>query len=221
MVCIWIADKYIERLLATRKLLKLNHFRVLSKHFVAELTSVSDMAATMACSSTHMLHNAPVALSRTSGQPATSSTSILHFRKPLASNLSIKISRHQISKRGVLQVRASTNGDNISELASEKAVETGKELADDASKLANGENPAAFDDKADDASDAASYNSDVREKVVDIASDMAVDPSDVDTLAKKDAEPLAHQSGRSIEDTAEALESKAAEVSDREARKAS
>lgn len=177
------------------------------------------MAATLGCSSTHMLHNAPVALSRTSGQPATSSTSILPLSKQLASNLSLKRSQHQISTRGVLLARASANKDNVRELASEKAVETGKEVADDTSKLANGQSSAELDATAEDASDAASYNSDVREKVVDVASDMAVDPADADDLAKKDAKPLAQEYGRSIDDTTEALESKAEEVSDREAKK--
>lgn len=178
------------------------------------------MAATLGCTSTHMLHNAPVALTRTSGQPATSSTSVLHFRKQLASNLSLKLSQHQIPTRGAqLSVRASSNSDNVRELASEKAVESGKEVADDTTKLANGTSAAAFDAAAEDSSDAASYNSDVRASVVDVASDMAVDPADVDEQAKKDAKPLAQEYGRSIDDTVEALESKAEEVSAREAKK--
>jgi len=177
------------------------------------------MAATLGWSSTHMMHTAPVAQSRTSGQATTSSTSsILHLRKLKPS---LKLSQHQISNRGVLLARASTNSDNVRELASEKAVESGKDVVDDATKLANGQSPVAFDATAEDASDAASYSSDVREKVVDVASDMAVDPADVDDLAKKDAEPLAKEFGRSIDDAAEALESKAEEVSDREVRKES
>ena len=176
------------------------------------------MAATLSCSSTHMVHNAPVALYRTSGQSGTPSMFILHLRKNLASNLSLKLS-HQTSNRGVLLARASADSDNVRELASEKAVETGKQVADDTTKLASGQNPVGFDANTEDASDTASYNSDVREKVADVASDMAVDPADVDSLAKKDAEPLAQEYGRTIDDTADALESKAEEVSDRQVKK--
>lgn len=166
------------------------------------------MAVTVSCSTTHMLHNAPVRV--TSRQPTISSSSMLQMRREFGS---IKLSHVS---------RASKNGDNVvRELASEKAVESGQQVADDSSKLANEQQSAvAWDARAEDASDAASYNSDVRDKVVDVASDMAVDSAaDVDNVARKDAEPLAQAFGRTVEDTAEALESKAAEVSDREARK--
>jgi hypothetical protein len=113
-------------------------------------------------------------------------------------------------------------GDKIVELASEKAVESDQQFEQDTKKLSNGHSPAELDAKVDDASDAASLDNNVREKAVDVASDMAVDSSeDVDALAKKDAEPFAAEYGRSIEEAAEALETKAEEISEREAKKES
>lgn len=180
-----------------------------SREQQTEKSTLQAMAVTVSCSTTHMLHNAPVRV--TSRQSITSSnSSMLQMRREFGS---IKLSHVS---------RASKNGDNVvRELASEKAVESGQQVADDSSKLANEQQSAvAWDARAEDASDAASYNSDVREKVVDVASDMAVDSAaDVDDVARKDAEPLAQAFGRTVEDTAEALESKAAEVSDRESRK--
>lgn len=159
------------------------------------------MAATVSCSTTHTVHNVPATL--TSRQSTTSSSSFVNFRRQFRS---VKL--------------AATNSDNVRELASEKAVESGQQVADDSSKLADNESANAFDAKVEDASDAASYDSNVRESVVDVASDMAVDnTADVDEVARKDAEPLAQEFGRSVEDATEALESKAVEVSDREARK--
>lgn len=160
------------------------------------------MAATVSCSTTHMVHNVPATL--TSRQSTTSSSSFVNFRRQFRS---VKL--------------AATNSDNVRELASEKAVESGQKVAEDSSKLANNDESAnAFDAKVEDASDAASYDSNVRESVVDVASDMAVDnTADVDEVARKDAEPLAQEFGWSVEDATEALESKAVEVSDREARK--
>ncbi|KAG0604206.1 hypothetical protein M758_10G152900 [Ceratodon purpureus] len=186
------------------------------------------MAATFGCSTARVLYNAPVAGTRTSGEPSTLIIARLHLRGRRANGgskkLSLKLAGRQGINRGVSLVRASLNneGDKVRELASEKAVESGQQVAQDAKKLANGQSPVKLDAKAEDASDAASYESDVREKVVDVASDMAVDNSaDVDALAKKDAGPLAETYGRSIDDTAEALEAKAAELSDREAMKVS
>lgn len=118
-------------------------------------------------------------------------------------------------------MRAS-NSDSIRELASEKAVESSKQVAEDANRLANGQSPVVLDAKAEDASDTASYTPDVREKVVDVASDMSVDTTaDVDELARKDAEPLAEEFGYTVEDTANALENKAEEVGEREVKKES
>lgn len=182
------------------------------------------MAATLGCNTTRVLYNVPVAGTRNAGEPSTSSISRLHLRGRRGSSkkLSLKLAGRQGANKGIPLVRASNEGDKVRELASEKAVESVQEVAQDAKKLANGQNPVELDAKAEDASDAASYDSDVREKVVDVASDTAVDTSDdVDALAKKDAAPLAEAYGRSLEDTAEALEAKAAEVSDREARKES
>lgn len=185
------------------------------------------MAATLGCTPTRILCNAPVVGSRNAGEPSTSSISRLHLRGRRGyggskKSLSLKHADRQGANRGASLVRASLSneGDKIRELASEKAVESGQQIDKDTKNLANGQSPVVLDAKAEDASDAASYDSGVREKVVDVASDMAVDTSDdVDALAKKDAAPLAETYGRSIEDTAEALEAKAAEVSDREARK--
>lgn len=186
------------------------------------------MAATLGCNTARVLYNAPVPGTPTSGEPSTSSISRLHLRERRANGGSKKLAlklagRHGVN-RGVSLVRASLNndGDKVRELASEKAVESGQKVDQDAKKLANGQSAVELDAKAEDASDAASYEGDVREKVVDVASDMAVDnAADVDALAIKDAGPLAEAYGRSIEDTAEALEAKAAELSDREGRKES
>lgn len=180
-----------------------------------------DMAATLGCNPTRVLCNAPVAASRNVGEASTSSIARLHLR-PRVGVPSKKLSVRHVGRR----IRAQSNeGDKVRELASEKAVESGKQFDEDAKKLAgtgNGQSPVVLDAKVEDASDAASYEPEVREKVVDVASDMAVDNSDdVDALAKKDAAPLADAWGRSLDDTADALEAKAAEISEREARKES
>lgn len=186
------------------------------------------MAATLGCNTAHVLYNAPVAGNRTVGEPSTSSI----FRLPLrrrrgdggSKKLSLKLSGRRVVNVGPLLARASlpSEGDKIVELASEKAVESGQQFEQDAKKLSNGHSPAELDAQVDDASDAASLDNNVREKAVDVASDMAVDSSeDVDALAKKDAEPFAAEYGRSIEEAAEGLETKAAEISEREAKKES
>ena len=186
------------------------------------------MAATLGCNTARVLYNAPVVGTRTSGEPSTSSISRLHLRRRWANGgsrrLSLKLAGRQGLNKGITLVCASLNneGDEVRELASEKAVETGQQGVHGAKKLSNGQDPVELDAKAEDASDAASYEGDVREKVVDVASDMAVDnTADVDALAKKDAGALAEAYGRSVKDTAEALEAKAAELSDREVRKES
>jgi hypothetical protein len=160
-----------------------------------------------------------VAASRNIGEPSTSSIARLHLSGGKRAGPSKKLSLRHVGR-----IRAQSNeGDKVRELASEKAVESGKQFDEDATKLAgNGQSPVVLDAKVEDASDAASYEPEVREKVVDVASDMAVDNfDDVDALAKKDAAPLAEAWGRSLDDTAEALEAKAAEISEREARKES
>lgn len=99
-------------------------------------------------------------------------------------------------------------------------MESGEEILADTSKLSGGQSAGVLDAEAEDASDAASYNSNVREKVVDVASDTAVDSTeDVERLARKDAGDLAKEDGLSVEDETERLERKAEEVSEREARK--
>lgn len=186
------------------------------------------MAATLGCNSARVLYNAPVAGIPNAGEPSTSSISRLHLRGRRANGgskkLSLKFAGRQGANKGIPLVRASLSneGDKVRELASEKAVESGKQVAQDAKNLADGQSPVELDAKADDVSDAASNDGDVREKVADVASDMAVDAADdVQALAERDAAPLAEIYGRSVEDTAESLEAKAAEVSDREAKKES
>lgn len=184
------------------------------------------MASTLGCNTTRVLYNAPVAGTRNTGEPSTSSISRLHLRGRLSNKkLSLKLAGRRGLNEGICPlVRASLSneGDDVRELASEKAVESSEEVAEDTKKLANGQSPVVFDAKTEDVLDAASYEGDVREGVVDVASDTAVDTTDdVDALAKKDAAPLADTYGRSVEDTAEALEAKAAEVGDREVKKES
>ncbi|XP_024386201.1 uncharacterized protein [Physcomitrium patens] len=176
------------------------------------------MAAMLACSTAHALCNSPVAQTRTSGELFTSSNCRLHLREQLVKKLSFKL----IGKQSIVPMMRASNSDSIRELASEKAVESSKQVAEDANRLANGQSPVVLDAKAEDASDTASYTPDVREKVVDVASDMSVDTTaDVDELARKDAEPLAEEFGYTVEDTANALENKAEEVGEREVKKES
>lgn len=184
------------------------------------------MATTLGCNTTRVLCNAPVAGTRNTGEPSTSSISRLHLRGRLSNKKpSLKLTGRRGLNDGICPlVRASLSneGDDVRELASEKAVESGGQVVQDSKKLANGQSFVVLDAKTEDASDAASYEGDVREGVVDVASDTAVDTTDdVDTLATKDAAPLADTYGRSVEDTAEALEAKAVEVGDREVTKES
>lgn len=184
------------------------------------------MATALGCNTTRVLYNAPVAGTRNTGEPSTSSISRLHLRGRLSNKkLSLKLAGRRGLNDGIgplVRASLSNEGDDVRELASEKAVESGGQVAQDTEKLANGQNPVVFDAKTEDALDVASYEVDVRSGVVDVASDTAVDTTDdVDALAKKDAVPLADTYGRTVEDTAETLEAKAAEVGDREVKKES
>ena len=186
---------------------------------------------------TRVLHTmnavAPVVALRTSEEPSTSSISRLHFQGGQARkliNMHIVGNQNQRNQRvsitkgkTVLIVRASGD-ENVRELASDKAVDEGKTLYDDAKKLAaNGNtNVSSLEAKAEDASDDAAYGGEFREKAVDVASNTAVDSwPQVDELAKKDAAGIADQLGRTVEETAESLEIKAKQLTDREVQKES
>jgi hypothetical protein len=99
----------------------------------------------------------------------------------------------------------------VTEWASEKAVEAGPSV---------NTTDIGVDVKAEELSDSASYDRSVRDSVLDVASDTAIDTqAGVDEVAREDAEGISQELGRSVEDTVVALEDKASEVADREVRK--
>jgi hypothetical protein len=99
----------------------------------------------------------------------------------------------------------------VTEWASEKAVEAGPSV---------NTTDIGVDVKAEELSDSASYDRSVRDSVLDVASDTAIDTqAGVDEVAREDAEGISQELGRSVEDTVVALEDKASEVADRELRK--
>jgi hypothetical protein len=99
----------------------------------------------------------------------------------------------------------------VREWASEKAVEAGPSVKT---------TDIGVDVKAEELSDSASYDRSVRDSVLDVASDTAIDTqAGVDEVAREDAEGISQELGRSVEDTVVALEDKASEVADREVRK--
>ncbi|CAM6041074.1 unnamed protein product [Sphagnum compactum] len=99
----------------------------------------------------------------------------------------------------------------VREWASDKAVEAGPSV---------NTTDIGVDVKAEELSDSASYDRSVRDSVLDVASDTAVDTqAGVDEVAREDAEGISQELGRSVEDTVVALEDKASEVADREVRK--
>jgi hypothetical protein len=99
----------------------------------------------------------------------------------------------------------------VREWASEKAVEAGPSV---------NTTDIGVDVKAEELSDSASYDRSVRDSVLDVASDTAIDTqAGVDEVAREDAEGISQELGRSVEDTVVALEDKASEVADREVRK--
>ncbi|CAK9194324.1 unnamed protein product [Sphagnum troendelagicum] len=99
----------------------------------------------------------------------------------------------------------------VREWASEKAVEAGPSV---------NTTDIGVDVKAEELSDSASYDRWVRDIVLDVASDTAIDTqAGVDEVAREDAEGISQELGRSVEDTVVALENKASEVADREVRK--
>jgi len=99
----------------------------------------------------------------------------------------------------------------VREWASEKAVEAGPSVKT---------TDIGVDVKAEELSDSASYDRSVRDSILDVASDTAIDTqAGVDEVAREDAEGISQELGRSVEDTVVALEDKASEVADREVRK--
>lgn len=191
------------------------------------------VSGVMGC--TRVLHTAnaaaPVVVLRTPEEPSTSSISRIHLqggqgRKLI--NMHIVGSQNQRNhgvsiRKGntVLIVRASGD-ENVRELASDKAVDEGKTLYDDAKKLAaNGNtNLSSLEANANNSSDDAAYGGGFRDKAVDVASNTAVDSwPQVDDLAKKDAAGMADQLGRTVEETAESLEIKAKQITDQEVQK--
>lgn len=155
---------------------------------------------------------------QTSTEPSTSSISRLQLRAPRTRSVSQTLRSSQRSTKGVVRASLKGEGEKVQEFASEKAVEGGPQLTEDAKNLSNG-SPQVLDAKADQASDEASYDGDMKDKVIDVASDTAVDEEpDVAALAKKDAEGVAGKLGRSVEEAAQGLEDKAEQVSDRAAR---
>jgi hypothetical protein len=99
----------------------------------------------------------------------------------------------------------------VREWASDKAVEAGPSV---------NTTDIGVDVKAEELSDSASYDRSVRDSVLDVASDTAIDTqAGVDEVAREDAEGISQELGRSVEDTVVALEDKASEVADREVRK--
>lgn len=186
---------------------------------------------------TRVLHTAnaaaPVVALRTSEEPCASSISRLHLqggqgrkliKMHIVGNQNQRNQRVSITKGNTVLIVRASGDDNVRELASDKAVDEGSTLYDNAKKLAaNGNtNLSSLEAKAEDASDDAAYGGEFREKAVDVASNTAVDSwPQVDELAKKDAEGMADQLGRTLEETAESLEIKAKQLTDREVQKES
>ncbi|CAM6018109.1 unnamed protein product [Sphagnum balticum] len=125
---------------------------------------------------------------------------------------SVGYSRVPSCKKSIVRASLKKGEDGeraVREWASEKAVEAGPSV-----------NTTDIDVKAEELSDSASYDRSVRDSVLDVASDTAIDTqAGVDEVAREDAEGISQELGRSVEDTVVALEDKASEVADREVRK--
>ncbi len=127
---------------------------------------------------------------------------------------SVGYSRIPSCKKSVVRasLKKAEGGERVvREWASEKAVEAGPSV---------NTTDIGVDVKAEELSDSASYDRSVRDSVLDVASDTAIDTqAGVDEVAREDAEGISQELGRSVEDTVVALEDKALEVADREVRK--